>query len=177
MTIDKLKKPYDNSFLEFYGDGVLSILVAWDLILLKCYEKNDKSQDIDSVRIDKTGSRKLFEVWKDMPIPSRYSPDNLGLRSNGESRDFIDNSVDSLWYLKDYIALPTHKLLEFFIFPQIKYRYNMQVFQYENHANRDEFIDFMLEKFENPSKLDSSTKQTKKESSFDSIETSTIIST
>ena len=59
MTKDKINKKKNNSFLEFLGDGVLSLLVAWDLILTRSYEKG---KEIDNMRIEKTSSRKLFEV-------------------------------------------------------------------------------------------------------------------
>ena len=57
FTSDKAKRIYDNSFLEFLGDGVLSIFLAWDLII-----NYPMPKDVDSLRINKSNSKGLFEI-------------------------------------------------------------------------------------------------------------------
>ena len=91
FTSDKAKRTYDNSFLEFLGDGVLSIFLAWDLIIKYPMPKD---VDIDSLRINKSSSKKFFEIM-----------------TNDDFR------------LYEFIGIPVHKTLEFFIPPVIKSSY------------------------------------------------------
>jgi len=60
FTTDRSNREYDNSFLEFLGDGVISMLVAWDLVLTN--ENDPKNTDIDSKRIQMTSSKKLYSI-------------------------------------------------------------------------------------------------------------------
>lgn len=55
LTSEKVKKAIDNTFLEFLGDGVFSLLLNWDLVLQKRYV-----DVIDSDRIEKTNKKELF---------------------------------------------------------------------------------------------------------------------
>lgn len=59
FTIDKTSK-YDNSFLEFLGDGVISLFLAWDLVTH--YVRWRDQADLDTRRIQGSSSKKLFEV-------------------------------------------------------------------------------------------------------------------
>ena len=91
FTSDKVKRIYDNSFLEFLGDGVISIFLAWDLIIKYPMPKD---VDIDSLRINKSSSKKFFEIM-----------------TNEEFR------------FHEYVGIPVHKTLEFFTPPVIKSSY------------------------------------------------------
>lgn len=59
FTIEKTSK-YDNSFLEFLGDGVISLFLAWDLVIHNVRWRDQP--DLDSRRIQGSSSKKLFEV-------------------------------------------------------------------------------------------------------------------
>jgi len=68
LTVDKCRKNYDNSYLEFLGDGVISLLLAWDLILKRDYMDPSNQIDIDTLRIQYSSLRKLVELCKNAPI-------------------------------------------------------------------------------------------------------------
>jgi hypothetical protein len=60
FTIDKSGRGYDNSYLEFLGDGVISIFVVWDLVLKYGFGSTDI--DIDTQRIQTTSLKKLYNI-------------------------------------------------------------------------------------------------------------------
>ena len=91
FTSDKAKRTYDNSFLEFLGDGVISIFLAWHLII---NFPMSKDVDVDSLRIENSSSKKLFEIM-----------------TNEDYR------------LHEFTGIPVHKTLEFFIPPVIRSSY------------------------------------------------------
>ena len=91
FTSDKVKRIYDNSFLEFLGDGVISIFLAWDLIIKYPMPKD---VDIDSLRIENSSSKKLFEIM-----------------------------TNEKFRFHEYVGIPVHKTLEFFTPPVIKSSY------------------------------------------------------
>ena len=57
FTSDKAKRTYDNSFLEFLGEGVITIFLAWHLII-----NFPMFKDADSLRIENSSSKRLFEI-------------------------------------------------------------------------------------------------------------------
>lgn len=59
LTVEKIKKTYNNQFFEFLGDGVLAIFLAWHLVL---HNPTSKDLDVDKLRIEASSSKKLFEI-------------------------------------------------------------------------------------------------------------------
>ena len=94
FTPIEAKREYDNSILEFLGDGVISVLLAWSLII---NNPTSRDSDVDSLRIECSSSKKLFEIM-----------------TNDEYR------------LYEYAGIPIHKTLEYFIPPVIKSKYYLK---------------------------------------------------
>lgn len=89
FTCEKVNKAHNNIFLEFLGDGVLSMFLAWDLVIRTM--NNKSTDDIDSMRIQNSSAKKLYEIC----VADRFK-------------------------LYEYMTVPLYKVLEFFVYPIFK---------------------------------------------------------
>jgi len=142
LTPSKCKMHYDNSYLEFLGDGVLSMLLAWDLIMKQIYKNTNNQGDIDTLRIQNSSSRKLIELCKDAEIFNKDFRINQG--ENEEDPFF--NFPSDYSYLYEYIVKPIHKNFDFFQFPLLNQRYDIQILYYENHEKAEKLNKILTEK-------------------------------
>jgi hypothetical protein len=104
FTCEKFKKGYDNCILEFLGDGVVSIFLAWHLIL---NNPGSKDVEVDGLRIENSSSKSLYKISVD-------ESKNINLYNN------IDHELYDKDFVVNNISHPTHKILEYFCPPFIK---------------------------------------------------------
>jgi len=136
LTPEKIDKYINNNYLEFLGDGVISVLLAWDLIMKQMYKNNNNQNDIDTERIQNSSSRKLIELCKDAEIYNK----NFANDQKEEDYDDLFNFPLNYCYLHDYIVRPGYKLFNFFCAPLLSFRYGSQLYTFENIENAKEII-------------------------------------
>ena len=94
FTSEKAKRTFDNSFLEFLGEGVISLILGWNCAL---FNSNKNIEEVMNLTKIKTHHNSMFNIIVD------------------EERGYLD-----------YIGIPIHKTLEFFIPSIVKPPYYLQ---------------------------------------------------
>ena len=111
FTSEKAKRSFDNSTLEFFGEGLVSLFFVWESII---QNTNLKAENISKILNGKLTEDKLFEIISD-----------------DKAR------------LYEYVGIPVHKTLEFFIPPVIKPAYYLAAkFFDRNHEIYSNFKDY-----------------------------------
>ena len=95
FTSEKAIQTFDNSFLEFLGEGVISLIFGWNYAF---FNSNKNFEEVMNLTKIETHHNSMFNIIVD------------------EERGYLD-----------YIGIPIHKTLEFFIPSIIKTPYYLQI--------------------------------------------------
>ena len=94
FSTDKISRKINNTYLEFLGEGVISLFLAWDMII---NHPNSKDADIDSKRIENSSTKKFLEV---MSNKENKLYEYSGIPVHKTLEFFVPPFLKSSYYLK-----------------------------------------------------------------------------